>query len=232
MSKLFKHPVTGAPSLSPWTVEQAKAAKRVRVRDDAGCAVCNTAEYTTRFIDGGVCFGCHVREAHALYRMLQGPFTATEAAARGMSFYYGQPSGEPACFGGAHVAETDIETGKCRVCEEKKTPRDPARAEARAAGYWEYVPSRPCPDCGKQALREVGTNKCSGCAGERQDMRRSSYVRTQTEGLDAANAVLLKSEAKGLDLAVFRTGKPCTRGHVTCRYVSTGNCVACVAERR
>jgi len=40
--------------------------------------------------------------------------------------------------------------------------------------------------------------------------------------------IISKADAASLGFKVFRTGKPCLRGHTGWRYVSSGACVECV----
>ena len=41
-----------------------------------------------------------------------------------------------------------------------------------------------------------------------------------------------RAEAAALGLTHYFTGKPCNRGHIAWRYVSTGHCVQCLAEKK
>jgi hypothetical protein len=43
-------------------------------------------------------------------------------------------------------------------------------------------------------------------------------------------AILSRAEAAGLGQIQFFTGKPCKHGHVSPRYVSTGNCIQCLRQ--
>lgn len=187
MEKVYRNPRNGALATTPWTVEQAQRDGRHRYMDEMGCDWCANNRRipemgaTTRFVSDDVCFGCHMVSSHARYAKLEGPRNAEQAYAMGETFYYGQPNGEPACFTGSHVAETDLETKRCRICY----PPDKARG----------------------ALAVMAAD------------------------MDASGAVISKAEAVALNMRVFRTGKACGKGHTACRYVSTGDCFQCVAER-
>ena len=55
--------------------------------------------------------------------------------------------------------------------------------------------------------------------------------RRKSESFDIAraapNAVISRSDARGLMMTIYRTGKPCFKGHSSWRYVSTGACTDC-----
>lgn len=42
------------------------------------------------------------------------------------------------------------------------------------------------------------------------------------------NKIISRDKAISKNLRVFRTGKPCNRGHNVCRYTSNGACVDCI----
>lgn len=115
-------------------------------------------------------------------------------------------------------AERSVVTNACSGCKAKvKSPR----ATARAAGYSSYIPDKECPHCHTKAERNVVTNACSGC---KTDARRSI---SQIYAEEHPDAIMDKETAKFFGLKLYRTGKPCNRGHNGWRYISTNNCVEC-----
>jgi HNH endonuclease len=92
------------------------------------------------------------------------------------------------------------------------------RAEARAAGSKFYFTGKECPR-GHVVLRRVSSGSCTECSTL---WKREHYnQKERTPALKAARAAGLK---------VYETGKPCPRGHIAPRYVSTRRCTKCTEE--
>jgi hypothetical protein len=135
------------------------------------------------------------------------------------------PSGNPKCrkCGGLHLCRAD--TGRCISCMVvNMSPRKKAIIEGK---QW-YIPTTPCKTCGELAERKVATGACSNCINRDEDGRatpESELMRTEP------NAIISKEQAKMLGLKVYRTGRPCNKGHTGWRYVSTNSCIDCLRGR-
>lgn len=94
------------------------------------------------------------------------------------------------------------------------------RQLALAAGEVWYQPLTPCAH-GHLAPRRVSNGSCQRCEADWRSAQRSR------DGRPADGELISRDEAHRLGLTVYRTGKPCKRGHTGLRYVSTGACVGC-----
>lgn len=156
-------------------------------------------------IPTGKCLAC----AEAKHR-LASPRSIARAA--GLPTYI--PASEcPQCH---TKAERNVINNACSGCKVKSP-----RAIARAAGYSTYIPLDDCPECHTKSPRNVVNNACSGC---KTDART-----TQSRQFAASNPDMIvdKVTAKAIGLSLYRTGKPCAKGHTGWRYISTNNCIEC-----
>ena len=100
-------------------------------------------------------------------------------------------------------------------------PASPSpRQLAIAAGELWYQPLTPCAH-GHLAPRRVSNGSCQQCEADWRSAR-------PARGAELADGELIsRDEAHRRGLTVYRTGKPCKRGHTGLRYVSTGACAEC-----
>lgn len=115
----------------------------------------------------------------------------------------------------------------CYFCEIERRRPTP-RQQALKAGHKTYIPDEPCKRCGERAARTVASGACSGCVGPKTA---ADDARATTESLIRAKCpgmILSREEARTVNMRIFRTGKPCRKGHTDFRYVSTGSCIACL----
>jgi 5-methylcytosine-specific restriction endonuclease McrA len=94
------------------------------------------------------------------------------------------------------------------------------RAEARAKGLKRYFSGEPCGN-GHIAERFVCNSMCCECGKLRQ--RTESWSGRKTG---------LRDQAIESDQVTYFTGRPCSRGHISSRYVANKTCVDCQAEDR
>jgi len=108
---------------------------------------------------------------------------------------------------------------------EKESPR----AVAIKNGERWYMPNRPCPKCGKMALKYVANGVCKGCMEcaeiAKEDGRETADTIMMRENPDL---IISRKDAQALGFKIYRTGEFCRRGHTSYRYVSTGQCIECL----
>lgn len=119
-----------------------------------------------------------------------------------------------------------VKTDVCTHCHKEKLAAAHTRtirSVARHAGEKHYTPDTPCLDC-DTSERRVYDNKCVHCCSA-TDSRRSG-----TQAFIDANPELIvtRDMARTVGFKVFRTGKPCSRGHAGFRYVTTNGCITCL----
>jgi len=118
-------------------------------------------------------------------------------------------------------AERNVQDNRCRGCfVVKLSPRQEA---IRAGKKW-YTPTKPCRICNTLAERYVDNGTCKGCKPIPvvSETPESIMMKAQPD------LIITKTDAISFGLKVFRTGKPCKRGHTGYRYVSTNNCIDCL----
>lgn len=179
------------------------------------------------------------------------PTTLSEAVRFGVDYYYVPRL----CKRGHHFIKKHIKTGKCVMCTDnsKRTKSDTAtnrfmkdnpdlivtKDAAAAMGLtvfktgvpcrrghigWRYVNGGACLSCmrpGSYPLPSVPMPKGSI---RKTDARRSI---SQIYAEEHPDEIMDKETAKFFGLKLYRTGKPCNRGHKGWRYISTNNCVDC-----
>jgi hypothetical protein len=160
------------------------------------------------------------------------------------------------CKGGHHFIKKHIKTGKCVMCidNNKRVKSDTAtnrfmkencdliidKDTAASMGLVVFKTGAPCRK-GHIGWRYVNGGACLSCmrpgsyplpsvpvltngSGNKTDARRSiSHIYAE----EHPNSIMDKETAKFFGLKLYRTGKPCNRGHRGWRYVSTNNCVDC-----
>ena len=112
--------------------------------------------------------------------------------------------------------------GKCYECQQKRTKLTP-RQEALHNGETWYTPDVDCPRCNQRALRNVHNGSCQGCNPPRDNRITATSIMMDNN----PNMVISREHARDLEMTVYRTGEPCSKGHTGWRYVSTGNCIPC-----
>jgi len=174
------------------------------------CAECGT--HADRRVSDDRCLGC---------RPLLRISDEERASARRKGWTYYQPS-EPCPECGEH-AKRRVSDNRCRGCSPMGRDKSSPRQEAIARGEKWYKPIDPCPRCNTTAMRRVADGRCSECAGIDTQPSADAVMMEQCPDM-----VLTRKEARLADLSVYRTGKPCKRGHTGWRYVSTGACIDCM----
>lgn len=128
------------------------------------------------------------------------------------------------CKAYGHVRITNEKHDKCYICDMNSNAQEQAVKE----GNDEYVTRSKCGGCGETTLRRTKDASCTECDYTPQNGRgRTSDNATTIMMRENPDMVISKEDADSLDIKVFRTGKPCSRGHTGWRYVSTGNCIDC-----
>lgn len=244
----FFDQVSGQNSTLPWSAADALAAGYTRWMDRDGCEECQHAGRPVgpkaRYLKDNSCSMCMMTTGSKLWEAwINGhgdrptPWSTHPDTSRtlGIDWYYGSQSHPVVCVNGPHLRKTSIKTLRCVDCDADRkyfsSLLKGPRAAARAAGEKYYLPADPCPSCGTIARRHVVTNGCTGChdlgtsVGATADARRTP---SQVFAEENPEFILSREAAKGIGLTLFRTGEPCRRGHAAWRYVSTGNCLACL----
>lgn len=134
-------------------------------------------------------------------------------------------TGEP-CKRKGHPGLVD-DRGRCVLCAEERLGSP--RQLAIAAGESWYDPGKPCPRCGGSCRRRVanGRTECDERGGRPRGETPEAVLMRQSPDM-----TLERAAARSMSLKVFRTGKACRKGHAGWRYVSSGECLDCRADRQ
>ena len=147
--------------------------------------------------------------------------TSTEAAKAGMDFLYVDDS---PCKRAGHIGLRSV-SGECYFCKQERLAPSPRQQAIDNGSKW-YTPDTPCKRCHTLAERHVDNGRCRSCE--------DSQARTTIDAdlmRDQPNMVMTRSDARTMGFKVYRTGRPCNKGHEGWRYVSTGGCIDCLKER-
>jgi hypothetical protein len=116
---------------------------------------------------------------------------------------------------------------------------NPVRLAALAAGLNTFEVDRPCP--AGHFLRHVSNGTCVACTKLADDKRREEARLARTPGVPCGqpkpvkrNITLKDHPARLAALAAgekYFAAESCSRNHISARYVSTGECVQCGAEK-
>lgn len=178
------------------------------------CPVCKWP--SDKYLDGScyTCYNIETGDEYMKYLKADPDFACSWDVAKrtGKATYF---TGR-ACKKDKHPQEVSV-NGPSHVCV--ACPR----SIARQAGRKHYTPDTYCPDCDTDE-RRVCDNKCVQCCSA-TDSRRSG-----TQAFIDANPELIvtRDMARTVGFKVFRTGKPCSRGHAGFRYVTTNGCITCL----
>lgn len=178
------------------------------------------------FTKTGIHKCCAFRDAEAAFleaRKNGEPLDPNTAIKKGLDYYWQVEHGK---FCG-HVGKTTID-GKCYTCAEDRKKISPRQQAIRDGEKW-YTPETPCEKCGQVAPKYVDNGYCKGCQEKKK--RRSSDTDTKIQNT-APDLIISREDAATNDFNVYRTGKPCKRGHTGWRYVSTGGCLDCLERYR
>ncbi len=209
----------GQPTNHPPSRELARKKKSLRYDSGEVCPVCN--ECTIRFTHNDECVHCKRLEAIEYYNNNHEDARNPQEAQRCGAQYFITSA---MCEKAGHLGIRTLDN-ECAFCAQEKTERKKKsnlRNEARERGDMWYTPTEPCKNCGVVAPRRVNNNSCRQC-----EINNSSRSPDQQLMEDNPDMVISRKDARTLGMTVYRTGKPCSRGHTDFRYVSTGNCVAC-----
>lgn len=149
------------------------------------------------------------------------PITLQDAMNRGMDYYVNDT-----VFRCGHYGKHTL-VGKCYYCSRENSPRMVAK---RSGEVW-YTPTTPCPR-GHTAKRRVDNGLCSQCDATSKEERRIKREKDRPRPFyrQYPDLVISWDEARSMGLNVYRTGKPCKKGHTVYRYVQTRNCLACMGR--
>jgi hypothetical protein len=118
--------------------------------------------------------------------------------------------------------------GKCYECTQDKLKPSPRKQAILNGESW-YKPDKVCPHCNTFGMRSVHNGACRGCTGKNDNDTEDNRATDDSVMMrDNPNMLLSRADAEQYDMRVYRTGKPCKRGHTGWRYVSTGNCIDCL----
>lgn len=121
-----------------------------------------------------------------------------------------------------HMAPRSTFSNACSACViDGESPRQ----KALEAGETHYMPNTPCKN-GHIALRGVNNGVCSQCEAERK--KKNPPVVSIHKLMP--DMIISREDAKIAGFKVYRTGKPCRRGHKGWRWVSTNNCLTCMGR--
>jgi len=124
------------------------------------------------------------------------------------------------------ISKRNVVNNRCLGCKPLQPVNKP-RVEARKNKENWYIPSEPCIECNTLSERNVQDNRCSGCVPIPVVSETPEQIMIKAQ----PDLILLKETAIALGMKVYRTGKPCRRGHSGYRYVSTNNCIDCLKRR-
>lgn len=169
---------------------------------------------------------CSLRDAYPAYKeaKLRGEPTDPSMAIRLNFSYYWKAI--PGKFCG-HNGKTLI-NGKCWYCEEEKNMAPPSPRQAAIANgekWYQPLPGDLCKN-GHNSPRRVDNGVCQEC------MNKGSDGRVNETRIDRLypDMIISFEDAKANGFNVFRTGKPCRKGHTGWRYVSTRGCLECLGR--
>lgn len=245
MVSIFEHPTAKGPdgrrikSYVPFSPDESKRLGFAQWFDVGGCPDCAAAGRlpagfpVLRYVEGDQCGMCLQADGHAFaaavargeaFSIEPIPMSTEEAQAAGVDFFY---PGD-LCPKGPHLIRKPLNgSGGCLICREQRAQRLTPRQQAIAAGKAWYTPEKPCKVCGTRSPRRVVNGECQGCkppkAGLADGRRTADSVLVES----APDLVMDREQARELGFKVFRTGRPCRRGHRGYRYVSTGGCIEC-----
>lgn len=124
------------------------------------------------------------------------------------------------CPRGPHLKLTMTGGKKCINCETNSLS---PRQQAIQAGEQWYMPRYVCPKCNTQSLKAVNDGRCQGCQPPKgPDLRKVDH-----DAVIPPGTVIDRETAKAIGLNIYRTGRPCKRGHNTVRWVKGGACIGC-----
>jgi len=251
MAGIFFHP-DGRATRHPTSLADAKRRKRNKYDDDQLCPNCR--DCTIKYTKTQQCIHCARLSALAFYNTVAAghdfpadyvmtdemrtagevlpdipgervPVSPHEALARGYS-YWVRPD---ACPTAGHIGMRTID-GDCWSCERERRKPSPRQKAIEAGERW-YTPETPCKRCGTYAERRVDNGQCASCQPPRGAQREQGSLAAQVME-QAPQLIMERSDAIKAGMPVYRTGRPCRRGHVAFRYTSTGACIDCMREDR
>lgn len=151
------------------------------------------------------------------------PITQKDAKEKGLDYYWRRVFDERCGHSGKRTIDD-----KCWFCKQdaqtsKKERHNTPRQQALKDGNPWYMPTNddPCLE-GHIALRRVANGQCSQCLGADTSPREKTVQELYPDMVIDAEA------AKALGFKVYRTGKPCHKGHTGWRYLSTKTCIQCL----
>lgn len=131
--------------------------------------------------------------------------------------------GREVCTEYGHIKLTNDKYHKCYFCETQRNKQE----QAEHYGDEHYLTRSKCSGCDSTTLRNTTDRSCVDC-GYTPRTRQGVVSATALMMRNNPDMVISREDARSLDMTVYRTGEPCSRGHTSWRYVSTGNCIPCM----
>jgi len=214
----------GTPSRYPTSREMAKKKRSSIYRHDDVCKKCMHIENgcRNRYTSSDKCVLCARLEALDYYNTNDiDPTDASIAAAKGLDYYIVPHP----CKRSGHMGVLKVVDNTCAFCSEESKQRldkSDRRGSARRKGKMWYMPSEPCTHCGELSPRRVNNDSCQTCEERSKGLSPTALMMKASPDM-----VISKQDAISIGWTVYRTGKPCRKGHRGFRYVASGNCLTC-----
>jgi hypothetical protein len=165
------------------------------------------------------------KEAEYLGEPLGHPGAATEC---GIDYYWVQQHGSYC----GHVGKRTLD-GKCWTCEQERMDSknmSPRQIALKDGEVW-YTPAHgdECRKCGALARRRVANGSCEECETRAKIAAGKQIVKEVSIRDICPDLVISRADAIAAGFKIFRTGKPCHKGHTGWRYIATGGCLDCKA---
>ncbi len=158
---------------------------------------CAQHQTTTRHTISGNCVHCDAALLTEKFSKLVSPPTTPEAGLMAGQTWYYSITDGIMCLKCGGFSRRNCRSFRCVSCQE-------AQAQCKRATAIPKPPKPPAPPRAEKAPTAAQA-LMAGCP----DM------------------VIEREAARALGFKIFRTGKPCRRGHNTWRYVTTGGCLDC-----
>lgn len=227
MKGTFAEVADGVWQQWPLTRKQAEIQKVVYYLPLAETDPCDNPQHgahSIRYTKTGIARCCALAESMAMYTAAKNngePTSPAEAFKNGYDYYWKDTPGKQC----GHVGKTLL-NGKCYFCknEKAKTPRQIAKDNGE---LWYFPEQGDLCNNGHNAKRRVNNGSCYECE---QLARTDKTDPNRILMAESPDIVISREDAKTMGLKVYRTGEPCGRDHRGFRYVSTGNCLACMGR--
>lgn len=214
----------GTPSRYPANPEDAKKLRILKYDDGIVCKSCRSC--SIKYARSGRCAHCATLSALHFSNIAHG-----HARLVAIGEDYHMQTGD--------MLEP-VPDAVGRAIREAETLAGPRPAVAPGSGQGVYVRASPCARAGHVGLVTDG-GACVLCRAEPK--RAPAAAKKRGPGRPAGSGpaaaimaaapdwVVSRGAARAMGSPVYRTGRPCRKGHTGYRYVSTGACVECLRGR-